>query len=474
MSRSERIFLSTPHICGRERVMVEEAFDTNYLAGVGPMLERFEREVCAYTGFRHAVAVASGTAAMHLALRHLNVGPGDVILASSLTFIGSISPATFQDAELVFIDSDEASWNMDVKLLAEELERLSKRGVRPKAIVPTDIYGQCCDMPPILALGRQYGVPVLCDSAEAMGARYKRQNVECRMQNGEWTTRRTEDGGPETGDGAETGDHRLQTIGQRMGDGRAETRDHRLETIDERLETRDHRLGTIDWRPETGDGSQKSDGGGGGAGEGDWLHAGYGAYAAVYSFNGNKIITTGGGGILASDDEELIRHARKLATQARDPLPYYEHTEVGYNYRLSNLAAAVGVGQMTVLEQRVERRRKIFDLYRRELEGVLGITFMPEPAWSRGTHWLTVAQIDSSVFGATPLEVVQRLEAENIEARPVWKPMHMQPVFRGNRMVGGAVSELVFSKGLCLPSGSALSDEDVCEVCAVMRAMTRG
>ncbi|MDD4737537.1 MAG: aminotransferase class I/II-fold pyridoxal phosphate-dependent enzyme [Kiritimatiellae bacterium] len=426
MNRTERIFLSTPHMSGQEQVMVEEAFLTNYLAGVGPMLERFERDVCEYTGFRHAVAVASGTAAMHLALRHLGIGPGDVILASSLTFIGSISPATFQGAELVFLDSDEASWNMDVNLLAEELERMAKHGVRPKAIVPTDIYGQCCDMPSILALGQRYDVPVLCDSAEAMGARYRGKKAEA--------------GRPETGD------HRQET-----GDSRPEAGNLNPETGNVKCESVEYEV------PDPG-----------------WFHAGYGSYAAVYSFNGNKIITTGGGGILASDDEELIRHARKLATQARDPFPYYEHTEIGYNYRLSNLAAAVGVGQMTVLEQRVERRRQIFDIYRQGLRELPGITFMSEPDWSRGTHWLTVIQIDSSVYGATPLEVVQRLEAENIESRPVWKPMHMQPVFRENRMVGGAVSERVFSKGLCLPSGSSLSDEDVLGVCAVIRDMVRG
>ncbi len=271
---------------------------------------------------------------------------------------------------------------MDVNLLADELKRMDKRGDRPKAIVPTDIYGQCCNMPELISLCRKYEVPLLCDSAESMGARYRNK-------------------------------------------------------------------------------------------QGEWLHAGRGAYAAVYSFNGNKIITTGGGGILASDDEELIRHARKLATQSRDPFPYYEHTEIGYNYRLSNLAAAVGVGQMTVLEQRVARRRQLFDLYSRELSDVPGITLMPEPSYSRSTHWLTVIQIDQARFGCGPNEIRERLEKENIESRPVWKPMHMQPVFAKNRMIGGAVSEHVFQNGLCLPSGSAMKDEDIHRICALIRQMAQ-
>ena len=424
MSSRERIFLSPPHMSGREQEMVNEAFATNYRAPVGPMLERFEKDVCAYTGFRHAVAVASGTAAMHLAMRHLNISPGDVVLASSLTFIGSITPAVFQGAELVFIDSGESDWNMDPNLLEEELRDLQKKGVTPKAIVPTDIYGQCCNMEVILDLGRQYDVPVLCDSAEAMGARYRGKKSDVG--------------------GSETGDRRLETIDRRQGDGR--------QTSEVGSRNSEDGVGSI----EAG---------------GAWLHAGYNSYAAVYSFNGNKIITTGGGGVLASDDEELIGHARKLATQARDPAPHYEHTEIGYNYRLSNLAAAVGVGQMSVLNQRVERRREIFELYRHELADVPGITFMPEPAWSRSTHWLTVLQMDRRACSVAPLDAMQRLEQENIESRPVWKPMHMQPVFRGRRMVGGRVCERLFENGLCLPSGSALSDDDVRGVCGCLREM---
>lgn len=393
MNRTERIFLSPPHMSGQEQVMVNEAFAMNYIAPVGPMLERFEQDVCAYTGFQHAVAVASGTAAMHLAMRHMNIGPGDIILASTLTFIGSISPATLQGAELVFVDSARDSWNMDVNLLADELKRMDKMGIRPKAVVPTDIYGQCCNMPELISLCQKYEVPLLCDSAESLGARYRAPNNE-------------------------------------------------------------HRTSNIE-------------------GGSDWLHAGRGAYAAVYSFNGNKIITTGGGGILASDDEVLIRHARKLATQARDPFPYYEHTEIGYNYRLSNLSAAVGVGQMAVLDQRVEKRRHLFDLYSRELGDVPGISLMPEPSYSRSTHWLTVIQIDQAHFRWGPTEIRERLEKENIESRPVWKPMHMQPVFARNRMVGGAVSEHVFQNGLCLPSGSALQDEDVHRICALIKHPAR-
>ena len=369
-----------------ELELVKEAFASNYIAPLGPMVDALEEEFAAYTGIPHCLALCSGTAAIHLALRHLGIGAGDRVVASTLTFIGSISPITCEGAEPVFIDCDRQTWNMDPQLLREELEESAATGRLPKAVIPTDIYGQCCDLPRIRAVCDAFDVPVVCDSAEAAGARYRASGIDA--------------GEPE---------------------GAA------------------------------------------------WRHAGFDAWAAVYSFNGNKIITTGGGGMLASHDRELIDHARKLATQARDPAAHYEHSEIGFNYRMSNVLAAIGRGQLRLLDQRVDRRREIFAAYRARLQDLPGIAFMPEAPYGRSTRWLTVVLISSADFGAPPEDIRLALEAENIEARPLWKPMHLQPVFRGRRVRGGAISEDLFARGLCLPSGTAMEDTDVDRVCDVFR-----
>lgn len=379
-----RIFLSPPHMGGAEERFVAEAFASNYIAPIGPMVDAFEREVAAYTGIPHCAAVASGTAATHLALRHLGVGPGDLILASSLTFIGSISPATFQGADLEFIDADRLSWTMDPDLLADALAHALRRGRRPKAVIPTDLYGQCANLDRIRQLCDPLGVPVIADAAEAMGARYQSTLPSPSSQ------------GP-----------------------------------------------TV---PPL------------------WRHAGAGAWAAIFSFNGNKIITTSGGGMLASEDEALIRHARSLATQSRTAAAWYEHEEIGYNYRMSNVLAAIGRGQLQILDERVAARRRLFDGYRERLGAVPGLTFMPEAPWSRANRWLTVITLDPA-FGAAPETVRLALERDNIEARPVWKPMHTQPCFAGLPTWGGAVSEDLFARGLCLPSGSALTSADLDRIC---------
>ena len=370
-----RLFLSPPHMGGREQEFVRQAFESNYIAPLGPMVDAFEKEFSAYTGIPHCVALSSGTSAAHLALRHLGLGSGDEVLASTLTFIGSVTPVTFERATPVFIDCDETSWNMDPALLEQALEDAARRGQLPKAVIPTDLYGQCCDLPRIKALCDRHGVPVICDSAEAMGARYP---------------------------------------------GR---------------------------------------------------HAGFDAWASVFSFNGNKIITTSGGGMLASHDKDLIDHARKLSQQARDPAPWYEHTEIGFNYRMSNILAAIGRGQLEVLEERVRRRREIFEGYRQRLGDLPGIAFMPEPTGFRSNRWLTVLRIEPTAFGKDTHAVREALEADNIEARPVWKPMHLQPVFRSARVWGGAVSERLFAQGLCLPSGTAMTDGDLDRVCSIIRRM---
>ncbi len=381
--KGARLFLSPPHMGGDEERRVAEAFLSNYIAPLGPQVDAFEAAFAEVTGLPHCLAVASGTAAMHLALHCLGVGlddgPGVVVLASTLTFIGSVSPARFLGAEVVFIDSDRATWNMDPDRLREALMALTSEGRRIKAVIPTDLYGQCADYQRLLDICAPFGVPVIADAAEAMGARF-------------------------------------------------------------------------------------------GHGD-DAVHAGAypGLKASIFSFNGNKLITTSGGGMLASEDGELIAHARKLSQQAREPAPHYEHKEIGYNYRLSNILAAIGLGQLDVLEARVAGRRRIFHWYERALAGLPGLTFMPEAAYGKSNRWLTVLQLDPAAFGATPEAVRLALEAENIEARPVWKPMHAQPVFAGCRVFGGAVAEEQFARGLCLPSGTAMTEDDVARVAGIIK-----
>lgn len=362
---------------GNEQRYVTEAFASNYIAPLGPMVDAFEAEFADYTGIPHCVALSSGTAAIHLALRCLGVGAGDTVIASSLTFIGSITPILFQNATPIFIDADADSWNMDLSLLKETLAKLKKQNKLPKAVLPTDLYGQPSDVPALRKLCDEYGVKLVVDAAESMGA-----------------------------------------------------------------EAHGH-------------------------------HAGYGADAAAFSFNGNKIITTSGGGMLASHNKALIDEARFLSQQARDPAPHYEHTTYGYNYRMSNIVAAIGRGQLEVLDERVARRREIFAQYSRHLSTIRGIRMMPQATYGKSNGWLTVILIDPAQFGADREQVRLALEAENIEARPMWKPMHLQPVFKGTTIIGGKVSESLFSQGLCLPSGSAMSDADVARVCELVKGCIR-
>jgi dTDP-4-amino-4,6-dideoxygalactose transaminase len=411
----ERIFLSPPHMGGHELSFVNKAFESNYIAPLGPMVDAFEKEFAEKVGISYALALSSGTAAMHLALRHLEIGHGDEVFASTLTFIGSVTPVVFQGATPVFIDSERSTWNMNPDLLAQELEVCARRSKLPKAVIPTDLYGQCADYNRIFEICKRFEVPVIVDAAEAMGAMYQK----------------SEDG--------------VQ---------RSEIRDQK---------------------------SNESS---------SWRQAGYGAKAAIYSFNGNKIITTSGGGMLASDDKELIDHARKLSQQARENFIHYEHEEIGYNYRMSNVLAAIGLGQLKVLDERVEKKRKIFEYYKQALGSIPGIEFMPEASYGRSNRWLTVILITPEIFSAGLEAVRLALEAENIESRPIWKPMHLQPVFhvakhkaqasnpKGNaqnnkdrvkaRVVGGEVAEDLFNRGLCLPSGTAMTEEDLDRVIDVV------
>jgi len=361
VNQNKRIYLSPPHMGGNEQEYVRQAFESNFIAPLGPMVNGFEQDFSELTGFAHCAALSSGTAALHLALRIVGVEPGDIVIASSLTFIGSVSPATFLGAEPVFIDSDYKSWNMDPELLAEAVDHYISIGRKPKAVVPTDLYGQCADYDRILEILEPHGIPLIVDAAESVGARYKNR------------------------------------------------------------------------------------------------HAGKGALMAAYSFNGNKIITTSGGGLLASDNEEIIARARWLSQQAKEPEPYYEHKEIGYNYRMSNVVAAVGRGQAEVIPDRVKRKREIFDYYEQKLGSCPGISFMPEADYGQCNRWLTVMLVDKDKFGSSPNVIRVTLEEENIESRPVWKPMHQQPIFKGNTIFGGKISEDLFERGICLPSGTAMT-----------------
>ena len=375
--KNKRIFLSPPHMGSGEITKVLEAFESNYIAPLGPQVDAFEKEFCEKVGISHAVALNSGTSALHLALRYLGIGPGDEVIAPSLTFIGGVSPVLFQGASLRFIDSDRTSWNMDPDLLREELAELKKKGKLPKAVICADIYGQCADYDRINAVCSEYDLPVLIDAAEALGATYKTRN------------------------------------------------------------------------------------------------AGVGGKAAIFSFNGNKIITTSGGGMLVSEDKGLIEHARFLSQQARDPAPHYEHTQVGYNYRLSNVLAAIGRGQLQVLDERVGKKRSIFDHYKTALGRVPGLEFMPEANFGRCTRWLTVVLITPALFGVDRETVRLALEKENIESRPVWKPMHLQPVFKDVPMRGGRVCEDLFTRGLCLPSGTAMTDDDLERIVGIIKKISK-
>lgn len=370
-----RIYLSPPHMCENDRSFLVEAFDSNWIAPLGPHVDAFEKEFAQKVGAAHAVAVSSGTAALHLALVLTGIGPGDSVATSTLTFAASANVIRYVGAEPVFIDSDAASWNLDPDLLAEELEACVQRGKPIKAVLAVDVCGQCADFEPIQRLCRFYDIPLIEDAAEALGATYQ---------------------------GKPAG-----TFGK----------------------------------------------------------------IGCFSFNGNKIITTSGGGMLVTEHKALADKARFLATQARDPVPHYEHSEIGYNYRMSNLLAAVGRGQLRVLDDRVARRRANFRFYQDALGDLPGIDFMPELKSGRATRWLTCILVNPEVLGATREDIRLALEAENIESRPFWKPMHLQPVYSDCRVRGGAVSEAIFRDGLCLPSGSNLTSEELNRVVDTVRSV---
>jgi len=365
---TNRVYLSPPHIGEMEHHYVAEAFASNWIAPLGPNVDAFEEELAQYVGAAGAVALSSGTAAIHLSLLLAGVQAGDVVFCSSLTFVASANPILLMGATPVFIDSEPQTWNMSPSALRRALLDAEAKGKLPKAVIVVNLYGQSADMAPIREACDAYGIPVIEDAAESLGATY--------------------------------GNKRSGTLGK----------------------------------------------------------------FGIYSFNGNKIITTSGGGMLVSDDVAAIEKARFLATQARDRARHYQHSQMGFNYRMSNLLAGIGRGQLGLLEERVAMRRHVFMRYQEALRDLAGITFMPEAAYGRSTRWLTAFTIDAARTGFTQTELLDQLEAHNIEGRPVWKPLHLQPLFYGyayySHEPGHSVSDRLFDQGVCVPSGSNLSVAD--------------
>lgn len=353
---------------GYELEYIRDAFETNWIAPLGPNVDAFEKELAAKTGISHAAALVSGTAAIHLALKAAGVGAGDTVLCQALTFSASANPIVYQNALPVFIDSDAKTWNMDPALLEEALRKYPTA----KAVIVVNLYGLAADLDPIVDICKRRGVTLIEDAAESLGTLYK---------------------------GRHTG-----TFGD------------------------------------------------------------YG----VYSFNGNKIITSSGGGMLVSENGEMIEKARFWATQARDKARHYQHSELGFNYRMSNVVAGIGRGQLKVLERRVARKKEIFEFYKRELDGLDGLSFMPVNDFNEPNYWLTCIQLKGTI---RPLDVIEALEADNIESRPIWKPLHLQPFFAGCGCVGGDTARGIFENGLCLPSGTNLTGADLKRVTGVMKKL---
>ncbi len=362
------------------------------------------------SGALHAAALSSGTAALHLAMRWLKLQPGDEVICSSLTFSASVNPVLYERATPVFVDCDDISWNMAPALLAEAVEDRIKRGKKPKAVILVHLYGQSADIDPIAATCAQHGIPLIEDAAEALGAVY--YGTKAKPETGNLKP----EGSKPTDSDASISGLRSQVSGFRRG-----------------------------------------------------IAPGSVGLCGIHSFNGNKIITTSGGGMLTSNDPKLIEKARFWATQARDPAPHYQHSEVGFNYRMSNVLAAIGRGQLRVLEDRVNARRRNCAFYEQAFKDLPGVAFMPEADFNRCTRWLTCITVDPKVAGTDREKIRVALEKENIEARPVWKPMHLQPIFKDCAVYGGAVSERLFENGLCLPSGSNLTESDLQRVAEAVR-----
>lgn len=360
-----KIWMSSPHMSGNELKFINEAFDTNWIAPLGPNVDGFENDLKNFLDVKNAAALSSGTAALHLALILSGITKDDEVPVSSFTFSASVNPIVYQCARPIFIDSEKDTWNMDPQLLEDAVKKGISSGKKPKAIIVVHLYGMPAKMDEIIKISQKYEIPLIEDAAESLGSKYK---------------------------GKATGT--------------------------------------------------------------------FGSFG-ILSFNGNKIITTSGGGALISENEELIKKARFLATQARDNAPHYQHSEIGYNYRMSNICAGIGRGQMQVLENRIESRRKINRIYQEAFKGVDGIEILSEPSNDYySNHWLTAITINEQKFGKSNKQVYDLLNEHNIESRPLWKPMHLQPVFSSYQSYLNGVSEQLFNTGLCLPSGSNLKESD--------------
>jgi dTDP-4-amino-4,6-dideoxygalactose transaminase len=370
-----RVYLSPPDVGDEERRMLLEALDSGWIAPLGPHVDMFEDELAHRVGVPYAVALSSGTAALHLALLLVGVSPGDEVLMPTFTFVATANAATYIGARPVLVDCDAGTWQLSPDLVAEELRERARRGALPRAVVTVDLYGQTADYGRLIPVCEEYGIPLVEDSAEALGATHR---------------------------GAAAGS--------------------------------------------------------------------FGA-VGVFSFNGNKIITTSGGGMLVTGDKALADRARHLATQAREPEAHYEHVDLGFNYRMSNLLAALGVAQLRGLDRRIARRHAVNQAYRDALGPLPGISFMPRADYGEPNDWLTCVLVDPGGFGATREDVRVALEAQDIEARPTWKPLHLQPLFADTRVVGGDVAARIFEHGLCLPSGSNLTDGDLERVVGVIERL---
>jgi len=374
---NERIFLSAPDVREHEREYVMAAIDSNWIAPAGPDLEAFEVELSVATDRQFAVGLSSGTAALHLALLGVGVGPGDEVICSSLTFAGSANPIVYCGAAPIFIDCESTSWNMDPALLADELEERAAAGALPAAAIVVDLYGNCANYDDIVPLLDRYEIPLIEDAAEAVGSTYRNRKAGSFGRHG------------------------------------------------------------------------------------------------ILSFNGNKIITSSGGGAFVTDNEDSANRVRYLSTQARQSAVHYEHTEIGYNYRMSNICAALGRAQLKTLGDRIARRREINEVYVRAFEGIEGCEVLTPPQGSTSNYWLSCATLNPDAAPLTSRELMKSLEAGNIESRPVWKPMHLQPVFSGATSRTNGCSEALFTNGICLPSGSGMSDAAIERVVAVLNAELR-
>lgn len=363
---NKRIFLSAPHMSGNEMKYIKKVFESNYIAPLGEYVNKFEDSIKEYTGSKNALAVINGTAAIHLALRILGITEGDDVIASTFTFVGSVSPILYQNANPVFLDSEEKTWNISVNLLKEYLLKCNKK---PKALLLTHLYGQCADIEEIVKVCKEHDIFLIEDAAESLGATF----------NGKHT-------------------------------------------------------GTF----------------------GDF---------GIYSFNGNKILTTSGGGMLVSSNKKYIKKAMFYSTQAREQEIFYEHEEYGYNYRMSNVLAAIGVAQMEVIEDRVTKKREIFSWYKKHLSNIEEIKMMPELENSRGNRWLTTLTFEKTDYN----KVMKALDLINVESRPLWKPMHMQPLFKSAKSYLDGTSEKLFNKGLCLASSATMTELDVIKICNVIK-----